>query len=106
MKIKDFRKKYQEKDWRETTPQEDIMNEFYLSMKDMKKYLEIAITKYEQGEVTVEDAYELVDHSVCALIDANQLLGCTIKKQEQDNRAEIERENDEWFKCFSDENEN
>lgn len=29
MKIKEFRKKYREKNWRETTPQEDIMNEFY-----------------------------------------------------------------------------
>lgn len=83
MKIKEFRKKYQEKDWRETTLEEDIMNEFYLSMKDMKKDLELAITKYEQGEVTVEDVYELVDHSICALIDANQLLGCMIKKQER-----------------------
>lgn len=83
MKIKEFRKKYQEKDWRETTPQEDIMNEFYLSMKDMKKSLEIAITKYEQGEMTVEDAYELVDDSICTLINANQLLGYMITKQEK-----------------------
>lgn len=83
MKIKEFRKKYQEKDWRETTPQEQMMNEFYLSMKDMKKSLEIAITKYEQGEVTVEDAYELVDDSICALIDASQLLGYIIGKQEK-----------------------
>lgn len=83
MKIKEFRKKYQEKNWRETTPQEDIMNEFYLSMKDMKESLEIAITKYEQGEMTVEDAYNLVDDSICALIDANQLLGYMIKKQEK-----------------------
>ncbi len=83
MKIKEFRKKYQEKNWRETTPQEDIMNEFYLSMKDMKKSLEIAITKYEQGEMTVEDAYELVDDSICTLINANQLLGYMITKQEK-----------------------
>ena len=83
MKIKEFRKKYQEKDCRETTPQEDIMNEFYLSMKDMKKSLEIAITKYEQGEMTVEDAYELVDDSICTLINANQLLGYMITKQEK-----------------------
>lgn len=83
MKIKEFRKKYQEKNWCATTPQENIMNEFYLSMKDMKKSLEIAITKYEQGEMTVEDAYELVDASMCALIDANQLLGYMIKKQEK-----------------------
>lgn len=83
MKIKEFRKKYQEKNWCETTPQENIMNEFYLSMKDMKKSLEIVITKYEQGEMTVEDAYELVDDSICALLDANQLLGYMIKKQEK-----------------------
>lgn len=83
MKIKEFRKKYQEKNWRETTPQEDIMNEFYLSMKDMKKSLEIAITKYEQGEMTVEDAYELFDDSICTLINANQLLGYMIIKQEK-----------------------
>ena len=83
MKIKEFRKKYQEKNWSETTPQEDIMNEFYLSMKDMKNDFELIITKYEQGEMTVEDAYELVDASMCALIDANQLLNCMIKKQEK-----------------------
>lgn len=28
------------------------------------------------------------------------------ERDEQDDWAEIERENDEWFKCFSDENEN
>lgn len=83
MKIKEFRKKYQEKSWRETTPQEDIMNEFYLSMKDMKKDFELIITKYEQGEMTVEDVYELVSDSFCALISAKQLLGCMIKKQEK-----------------------
>lgn len=83
MKIKEFRKKYREKSWRETTIQEEMMDEFYLSMKDMKKDLELVITKYEQGKMTVEDAYELVDHSICALIDANQLLGCMIKKQEK-----------------------
>lgn len=59
------------------------MNEFYLSMKDMKNDFELIITKYEQGEMTVEDAYELVDASMCALIDANQLLNCMIKKQEK-----------------------
>lgn len=83
MKIKEFRKKYQEKSWRETTIQEEMMDEFYLSMKDMKKDLELVITKYEQGKVTVEDAYKLVDHSICALIDAHQLLGYIIKKQEK-----------------------
>ena len=83
MKIKKFRKKYQEKNWRETTPQEDIMNEFYLSTKDMKKSLELIITKYEQGKVTVEDAYELVSDSICTLINANQLLGYMITKQEK-----------------------
>lgn len=79
MKIKEFRKKYREKSWRETTIQEEMMDEFYLSMKDMKKDLELVITKYEQGKVTVEDAYKLVDHSICALIDAHQLLGLMIK---------------------------
>lgn len=59
------------------------MNEFYFSMEDMKQALEIIITKYEQGEATVEDAYELVSASTCALISANQLLDCTIKKQEK-----------------------
>ena len=83
MKIKEFRKKYREKNWRETTPQEDIMNEFYLSTKDMKKSLELIITKYEQGKVTVEDAYELVSDSICTLINANQLLGYMITKQEK-----------------------
>lgn len=83
MKIKEFRKKYREKNWRETTPQEDIMNEFYLSTKDMKKDFELIITKYEQGEMTFEDAYELVDASICALINANQLLGLVIEKQEK-----------------------
>lgn len=83
MKIKEFRKKYQEKDCREMTLQEETMYEFCLSMKDMKKAFELIITMNEQGEVTVEDAYELVDASMCALIDANQLLDCMIKKQEK-----------------------
>lgn len=83
MKIKEFRKKYQEKDCRETTLQEDAIYEFCLSMKDMKKTLELIITKHEQGEVTVEDAYKLVDDTICALIDANQLLGYMITKQEK-----------------------
>lgn len=83
MKIKEFRKKYQEKDCREMTLQEETMYEFCLSMKDMKKSLEIAITKYEQEEMTAEDAYNLVDDSICTLIDANQLLGYMIKKQKK-----------------------
>ena len=83
MKIKEFRKKYQEKNWCETTPQEDIMNEFYFSMEDMKQALELIITKYEQGKVTVEDAHKLVGDTICALIDANELLDCMIKKQEK-----------------------
>ena len=49
MKIKEFTKKYQEKNWCETTPQEDVMNEFYLSMKDMKKSLRKGI-RYGQSE--------------------------------------------------------
>ena len=93
MKINEFRKKYQEKNWRETTPQEDIMNEFYLSMKDMKKSLEIIITKYEQGEATVEDAYELVSTSTCALISANQLLDCTIEKQKKQGQHGTDNSN-------------
>lgn len=83
MKIKEFRKKYQEKKWLAATPQEEAMYEFCMSMKDMKKDLEFAITKHEQGEVTVEDAHKLVDDSICALLDANELLGCMIKKQEK-----------------------
>lgn len=59
------------------------MNEFCLIMKDMEKAFELIITMNEQGDVTVEDAYELVDASMCALIDANQLLNCMIKKQEK-----------------------
>ena len=80
MKIKEFRKKYQEKDCRETTLQEDAIYEFCLNMKDMKKTLELIITKHEQGEVTVEDTYKLVDDTICALTDAHLLLGCMIKK--------------------------
>ena len=83
MKIKEFRKKYREETWSKATPQEKAMYEFCLSMKIMKKTLELIIKKREQGEVTVEDAHKLVDHSICALIDANQLLGCMIKKQEK-----------------------
>lgn len=83
MKIKEFRKKYREKSWRKATPQEKAMYEFCLSMKIMKKTLELIITKREQGEVTVEDAHKLVDDSICALLDANELLGCMIKKQEK-----------------------
>lgn len=83
MKIKEFRKKYQEETWRKATPQERAMYEFCMSMKIMKKTLELIITKHEQGEVTVEDANKLVDDSICALLDANELLGCMIKKQEK-----------------------
>ncbi len=80
MKIKEFRKKYQEETWRKATPQEKAMYEFGMSMKIMKKTLELIITKHEQGEVTVEDAHKLVDDSICALLDANELLGCMIKQ--------------------------
>lgn len=88
MKIKEFRKKYQEETGRKATPckatpQEKAMYEFCMSMKIMKKTLELIITKHEQGKVTVEDAHRLVDDSICVLLDANQLLDCTIKKQEK-----------------------
>lgn len=83
MKIKEFSKKYQEEKWLEATPQEEAMYEFCMSMKEMKKDLEFAITRYEQGKMTAEDASRLVDHSICALIDANELLGCMIKKQKK-----------------------
>lgn len=88
MKIKEFRKKYREETYRKATyrkatPQETAMYEFCLSMKIMKKTLELIITKHEQGEVTVEDAHKLVDDSICALLDANELLDCIIKKQER-----------------------
>lgn len=83
MKIKKFRKKYPEETWRKATPQEKAMYEFCMSMKIMKKTLELIITKHEQGEVTVEITHKLVDDSICALLDANQLLDCTIKKQEK-----------------------
>lgn len=83
MKIKEFRKKYQEEAWRKATPQEKAMYEFGLSMKIMKKTLELIITKHEQGEVTVEDAHKLVGDTICALLDANELLDCMIKKQEK-----------------------
>lgn len=83
MKIKEFRKKYREETWRKATPQEKAMYEFCMSMKIMKKTLELIITKREQGGVTVEDAHKLVDDSVCALLDANELLDCMIKKQEK-----------------------
>lgn len=83
MKIKEFRKKYQEEKWLKATPQEEAMYEFCMSMKDMKEDLEFAITRYEQGKVTVEDAHKLVVDTICALIDADELLGCMIKKQEK-----------------------
>lgn len=83
MKIKEFRKKYREETCLKATPQEKAMYEFCLSMKIMKKTLELIITKRERGEVTVEDAHKLVDDSICALFDANELLGCMIKKQEK-----------------------
>lgn len=87
MKIKELRKKYQGETWCKATPQEKAMYEFCMSMKIMKKTLELIITKHEQGEVTVEDAYKLVDHSTCALIDAHELLGCMIKDaREKDDR--------------------
>lgn len=83
MKIKEFRKKYQEEKRLKATPQEEAMYEFCMSMKDMKKDLEFAITRYEQGKVTVEDAHKLVGDTICALIDADELLGYMIKKQEK-----------------------
>lgn len=83
MKIKEFRKKYQEEKRLKATPQEEAMYEFCMSMKNMKKDLEFAITRYEQGKVTVEDAHKLVGDTICALIDADELLGCMIKKQEK-----------------------
>ena len=86
MKIKEFRKKYQET-WRRATPQETAMYEFCMSMKIMKKTLELIMAKHEQGEVTVENAHKLVDDSICALLDANELLGCMIKDaREKDDR--------------------
>lgn len=85
MKIKEFRKKYQEETWCKATPQEKAMYEFCISMKIMKKTLELIIAKREQGEVTVEDAHKLVDDSVCALLDANQLLGLMIKDSREKN---------------------
>jgi|GEM_PF-1574360 hypothetical protein len=88
MKIKEFRKKYQEETWRKATPQEKAMYEFCMSMKIMKKTLELIIAKREQGEVTVENAHKLVDDSICALLDANELLGCMIKKQEKQSGKE------------------
>lgn len=85
MKIKEFRKKYQEETWCKATPQEKAMYEFCMSMKIMKKTLELIIAKREQGEVTVEDAHKLVDDSVCALLDANQLLDLMIKDSREKN---------------------
>lgn len=85
MKIKEFRKKYQEETWCKATPQEKAMYEFCMSMKITKKTLELIIAKREQGEVTVEDAHKLVDDSVCALLDANQLLGLMIKDSREKN---------------------
>ena len=81
MKIKEFRKKYQEEKWLAATPQEEAMYEFCMSMKEMKKDLEFAVTRYEQGKMTAEDASRLVDDTICTLIDASQLLECMIKKQ-------------------------
>ena len=85
MKIKEFRKKYQEETWRKATPQEKAIYEFCMSMKIMKKTLELIIAKREQGEVTVENAHKLVDDSICALLDANELLGCMIKDSREKN---------------------
>lgn len=85
MKIKEFRKKYREETWRKATPQEKAMYEFCMSMKIMKKTLELIIAKREQGEVTVENAHKLVDDSICALLDANELLGCMIKDSREKN---------------------
>ena len=81
MKIKEFSKKYQEEKRLAATPQEEAMYEFCMSIKEMKKDLERAITKHEQGKMTVEDAYKLVDDTIYALLYANQLLRCMIEKQ-------------------------
>lgn len=79
MKIKKFIRKYCEKDWREMTEEKEALYDFCLSMKEIEKKLEIAITKCEHGEATVEDAYTLIDYSTSALIDANQFLSCMVK---------------------------
>lgn len=64
MKIKEFRKKYQEEKRLKATPQEEAMYEFCMSMKDMKKDLEFAITRYEQGKVTGEEWIQFIVISV------------------------------------------
>jgi hypothetical protein len=64
MKIKEFRKKYEEEKRLKATPQEEAMYEFCMSMKDMKKDLEFAITRYEQGKVTGEEWIQFIVISV------------------------------------------
>ena len=62
------------------------MNELCLSLKAMKKGLETVITNYEQGSVTVEDAYNLVDVNLGAQIDANKFLGCVLSEKRTGRR--------------------
>jgi hypothetical protein len=52
----------------------------------MKKGLETVITNYEQGSVTVEDAYNLVDVNLGAQIDANEFLGCVVSEKRIERR--------------------
>lgn len=48
-RIKKFMRKYDAKDPREVTKEEDVLHEFCLSAKLMKEKLEIVIAKYGRG---------------------------------------------------------
>lgn len=46
--------------------------------------------------MTVEDAHKLVDDSICALLDANELLGCMIKNRKSRDSMELADDEDWW----------
>lgn len=65
----------------------------YIKNPEALKLLQLLLEDLNDSRKEVEEKEELIE----------QLLN---DEQEQDDWAEIERENDEWFKCFSDEDEN
>ena len=65
----------------------------YIKNPEALKILQLLLEDLNDSRKEVEEKEELIE----------QLLN---DEQERDDWEEIERENDEWFKCFSDENEN
>lgn len=65
----------------------------YIKNPEALKILQLLLEDLNDSRKEVEEKEELIE----------QLLN---DEQERDDWEEIEREKDEWFKCFSDEDEN